>query len=106
LIGGPSADYFKITDVMMTSIEANGFFDRYRSEHSGEKPVMPLAKSLQNNTDEHIDTRLILEKIRTAMIKERIADFVDDQAFDMALDQLNLQSIVVISLDRIAFPVR
>jgi uncharacterized protein (TIGR02722 family) len=87
-----SADYFKITDVMMTSIEANGFFDRYRSEHGGEKPVLLLAKSLQNNTDEHIDTRLILEKIRTAMIKEGIADFVDDQAFDMALDQLNLQA--------------
>jgi uncharacterized protein (TIGR02722 family) len=87
-----SADYFKITDVMMTSIEANGFFDRYRSEHAGEKPVMLLAKSLQNKTDEHIDTRLILEKIRTATIKEGIADFVDDQAFDMALDQLNMQA--------------
>jgi uncharacterized protein (TIGR02722 family) len=87
-----SADYFKITDVMMTSIEANGFFDRYRSEHGGEKAVMLLAKSLQNKTDEHIDTRLILEKIRTAMIKENIADFVDDQAFDMALDQLNMQA--------------
>ena len=58
-----SADYFKITDVMMTSIEANGFFDRYRSEHGGEKPVLLLAKSLQNNTDEHIDTRLILVRM-------------------------------------------
>ena len=53
---------------------------------------MLLAKSLQNKTDEHIDTRLILEKIRTAMIKENVADFVDDQAFDMALDQLNMQA--------------
>jgi uncharacterized protein (TIGR02722 family) len=87
-----SADFFKITDVMMTSIEANGFFNLYRSQHGGEKPVMLLAKGLKNNTDEHIDTRLILEKIRTAMIKEAIADFVDDQAFDMALDQLNLQA--------------
>ena len=87
-----SADFFKITDVMMTSIEANGFFNLYRAEHGGEKPVLLLAKGLQNKTDEHIDTRLILEKIRTAMVKEGIADYIDDQAFDMALDQLNMQA--------------
>ena len=87
-----SADYFRITDTMKNSLEANGFFDRYRAEHAGERPVMLLAKSLMNKTDEHIDTRLILEKIRTAMIKEGLADFVDDQAFDMALDQLNMQA--------------
>jgi uncharacterized protein (TIGR02722 family) len=87
-----SADYFKITETMMNSIEASGFFDRYRAEHGGEKPVLLLADRLLNKTDEHIDTRLILEKIRTAMIKEGLADYVDDQAFDMALDQLNMQA--------------
>ena len=87
-----SADYFKITDTMMGSLTASGFFDRYRAENAGERPVMLLAKSLLNKTDEHIDTRLILEKIRTAMIKDGLADFVDDQAFDMALDQLNMQA--------------
>lgn len=87
-----SADYFRITDTMINSLQANGFFDRYRAEHAGEKPVMLLAKSLMNKTDEHIDTRLILDKIRTAMIKDGLADFVDDQAFDMALDQLNMQA--------------
>ncbi len=87
-----SADYFEITDKMMNSIETNGFFELYRAEHGGEKPVLLLAKGLKNNTDEHIDTRLILEKIRTAMVKEGIADYVDDHAFDMALDQLNMQA--------------
>jgi hypothetical protein len=53
---------------------------------------MLLAKELKNDTDEHINTRLVLEKIRTRMINEGLADFVDDQAFDMALDQLNLQA--------------
>jgi uncharacterized protein (TIGR02722 family) len=87
-----SVDYFRITDTMMSSLTASGFFDRYRAEHGGERPVMLLAANLQNKTDEHIDTRLILEKIRTAMIKDGLADFVDDQAFDMALDQLNMQA--------------
>ncbi len=87
-----SADLFRITDQMVSSISSNGFLQTYRAQHQGEKPVMLLARSLENNTDEHIDTRLILEKIRTAMIKDGMADFVDDKAFDEALDQLNLQA--------------
>ena len=87
-----SADLFRITDGMVASMQANGFLQAYRAMHAGEKPVMLLAQSLLNKTDEHIDTRLILEKIRTQMIKQGMADFVDDQAFDMALDQLNMQA--------------
>jgi uncharacterized protein (TIGR02722 family) len=87
-----SVDYFRITDEMIASIEANGFYQLYAAQHGGEKPVMLLAKSLLNKTDEHIDTRLILEKIRTQMIKNNMAQYVDDQAFDMALEQLNMQA--------------
>lgn len=87
-----SADLQRITDGMMNSISANGFFTRYIAEHAGERPVMLLAKELLNKTDEHINTRLILEKIRTRMVNEGLAQFVDDQAFDMALEQLNLQA--------------
>ena len=87
-----SADLQRITDGMMNSIAANGFFQQYAAANVGQKPVMLLAKELINKTDEHIDTRLILEKIRTRMINEGKAQFVDDQAFDMALEQLNLQA--------------
>jgi len=87
-----SADLARITDGMMNSLQANGFLQRFKAEHPMEKPVMLLAKELKNNTDEHINTRLILEKIRTRMINEGLAEFVDDQAFDEALEQLNLQA--------------
>ena len=87
-----SADLARITDGMMNSIEANGFFQQYAAQHAAEKPVLLLAKALLNNTDEHINTRLILEKIRTRMVNEGLAQFVDDQAFDTALEQLNLQA--------------
>ena len=87
-----SADLARITDGMLNSIQANGFFQQYLAEHAGQKPVMLLAKELKNDTDEHINTRLILEKIRTRMINEGTAQFVDDQAFDTALGQLNLQA--------------
>ncbi len=87
-----SADLLTITDEMVESIKAEGFAYRYASGHGGEKPVMILARALENNTDEHIDTRLILDKVRTALIKDGVAQFVDDQAFDQALDQLNMQA--------------
>jgi uncharacterized protein (TIGR02722 family) len=87
-----SADLQRITDGMMNSILATGFLQQYAAARSGEKPVMLLAKELLNKTDEHINTRLILEKIRTRMVNEGLAQFVDDQAFDMALEQLNLQA--------------
>ncbi len=87
-----SADLFTITDGMIESMGTNGFIQSYRAMHGGEQPVMLLAKNLINNTDEHINTRLLLEKIRTQMSKDGMAQFVDDQAFDMALDQLNMQA--------------
>lgn len=87
-----SADLARITDGMMNSLQANGFFQKYKAENAAQKPVMLLAKELKNDTDEHINTRLVLEKIRTRTINEGLAQFVDDQAFDMALDQLNLQA--------------
>jgi hypothetical protein len=87
-----SADLARITDGMMNSLQTNGFFQQYKAENAAQKPVMLLAKELKNDTDEHINTRLVLEKIRTRMINEGLAQFVDDQAFDMALDQLNLQA--------------
>ena len=87
-----SADLFTITEGMIASMQANGFYQAYAARHGGEKPVMLLAEGLLNKTDEHIDTRLILEKIRTQMMKNNMAQFVDDQAFDMALEQLNMQA--------------
>jgi uncharacterized protein (TIGR02722 family) len=87
-----SVDLFRITDGMITSLQDNGFYRQYAGTHGGEKPVIILARELENKNDEHIDTRLILEKIRTSMMKENMAVFVDDKAFDEALDQLNLQA--------------
>jgi PBP1b-binding outer membrane lipoprotein LpoB len=70
-----SSDLLSISDQMITSIKANGFAQHYAGMHGGEKPVMILARALENNTDEHIDTRMILDKVRTALIKDGVAQF-------------------------------
>ena len=87
-----SADLLLISEEMVNSIKANGFHQHYAAAHNGQRPVMILARALENNTDEHIDTRMILDKVRTQLIKDGVAQFVDDQAFDQALDQLNMQA--------------
>ncbi|MCX5752875.1 MAG: hypothetical protein NTW97_04415, partial [Candidatus Krumholzibacteria bacterium] len=46
-----SADLARITDDMMNSLQANGFFQQYKAENAGQKPVMLLAKELKNDTD-------------------------------------------------------
>ncbi len=87
-----SSDLLLISDEMVASIQASGFHIQYAAANNGQKPVMILARALENNTDEHIDTRMILDKVRTSLIKTGVAQFVDDQAFDQALDQLNMQA--------------
>jgi len=87
-----SSDLLMISDEMIASIQANGFYNQYAAANNGQRPVMILARALENNTDEHIDTRMILDKVRTGLIKTGVAQFVDDQAFDQALDQLNMQA--------------
>ncbi len=55
------------------------------------KPRWILAKDLRNETDEHVNTRTIMEKIRTRLINDGIAGFVDDQALNDILNQLKFQ---------------
>ena len=50
-----------------------------------------MAKDLKNETDEHVNTRTIMEKIRTKLINAGFATFVDDQAIEDILNQLQLQ---------------
>jgi hypothetical protein len=56
------------------------------------KPAWMLAKSMEKNTDEHIDTRVMMEKIRTKLINQGVAEFIDDKALEGAMKQLRLQS--------------
>ncbi len=50
-----------------------------------------LARDLKNDTDEHVNTRTIMEKIRTRLINSGKAVFVDDQAISDILNELKLQ---------------
>ncbi len=82
-------DVKDVTDYMVNSIvrSAHGT----GSEPQQGKPRWILARDLRNETDEHVNTRVIMEKIRTRLINEGAARFVDDQALNDILNQLKLQ---------------
>ena len=54
-----------------------------------EKPIVRITE-LRNKTSEHIDTKAITDKVRTALVKSRKVRFVADKKEDYARkDQLN-----------------
>ena len=85
---GP-ADEIKVVEYMVNSIKQARFVRSMKYRRS--KPHWMLAKELDNQTSNHINTRKILEKIRTRLIKEGMAKFVDKEALNDVLKQQQLQ---------------
>lgn len=82
-------DIIKIRNQMVASMKEARFFRSMKYRKA--KPAWMLAKEMGNDTDEHIKTRVIMEKIRTKMINEGMATFIDDQALNDILKQQALQ---------------
>ncbi len=78
-------DLKEVADYMVDSMSNSRRIPEYSDD------FWMLAKNLKNNTDEHIDTRQIMEKIRTQCINYGLARFIDDQAVEESLKQLKLQ---------------
>ena len=53
-----SSDLLAISDELIASIQANGFHHLYAAANNGQKPVMILARAMENNTDEQVHGEL------------------------------------------------
>ncbi len=82
-------DLKDVSDYMAASIKKSSFIAS--PQYTSEKPRWMLARDMKNQTDEHVNTRIIMEKIRTRLINEGVAAFIDDQAVDDILNQMKLQ---------------
>ncbi len=82
-------DLKDVSEFMALSIEKSA--QRSGSELARDKARWILARDLINETDEHVNTRVIMEKIRTRLINDGVVIFVDDQALNDILNQLKLQ---------------
>jgi len=82
-------DLKDVGDYMVASVKRSSFI--MSPQYTAEKPRWMLAKDLKNETDEHVNTRTIMEKIRTRLINEGVGTFIDDQAIEDILEQMKLQ---------------
>ena len=82
-------DLKDVSEYMTASIKQSAFISS--PQYKSERPRWMMAKDLKNETDEHVNTRTIMEKIRTKLINEGFASFVDDQAIEDILNQMQLQ---------------
>jgi len=82
-------DLKDVSDYMAASIKKSSFIAS--PQYASEKPRWMLARDMKNQTDEHVNTRTIMEKIRTRLINDGVAAFIDDQAVEDILNQLKLQ---------------
>ncbi len=83
-------DLKDVSEYMVGSIKQSAFITSPR--YASEKPSWMLARDMKNETDEHVNTRTIMEKIRTRLINDGVANFIDDQAIEEILNQLQLQN--------------
>lgn len=84
-----SNDLKRVVNKMVQSIDQHRMLRRI--SESNPAPRWILASEMQNDTDEHLSTRLIMEKVRTQLVKRGMAIFVDDQALNDILKEMSLQ---------------
>lgn len=82
-------DLKDVSEYMTASVKQSALISS--PQYKSERPRWMMAKDLKNETDEHVNTRTIMEKIRTRLINEGFAIFVDDQAIEDILNQMQLQ---------------
>jgi uncharacterized protein (TIGR02722 family) len=82
-------DLKEVSDYMAASVKQSAYVAS--PQYATEKPRWMLARDMKNETDEHVNTRTIMEKIRTRLINGGIASFIDDQAVEDILNQMKLQ---------------
>lgn len=82
-------DLKDVSDYMAASLKKSAFV--VSPQYANERPRWMLARDMKNETDEHVNTRTIMEKIRTRLINGGIASFIDDQAVEDILNQMKLQ---------------
>lgn len=82
-------DLKDVSDYMVDSLKQSAFIAG--PQYAQERPRWMLARDMKNETDEHVNTRTIMEKIRTRLINGGIASFIDDQAIEDILNQMKLQ---------------
>jgi uncharacterized protein (TIGR02722 family) len=84
-------DARKTSEILIKSMLEKPWLTDFAKNHKGEKPFL-LVDDVENRTDEHIDTKAIMEGIRYEVINSGKIRFVEGQQRDKILKEIKYQS--------------
>jgi len=91
-VGFSGKDLNEICEYMLKSVMDSAFYKEYIAQEKEKRQLFILAPKLENKTTQHIDSRGIIEKLRTQLINRGSIRFIDEKSIDDAMKQLELQS--------------
>jgi uncharacterized protein (TIGR02722 family) len=77
-------------EVLISSMLKRPWLQDFQSINNGDKPFVVIG-DIENRTDEHIDSRAMVEAVRFEMINSRQVRFVNEKAREKILNELNYQ---------------
>ena len=84
-------DARKTSEVLIQSMIKKPWLDEHKAKNNKKLPTV-MVDEIMNKTDEHIDTRMMSESIRNALINSRKVRFVNKEARGKIHDEINYQS--------------
>lgn len=83
------SDARKTAEVLIRSCLSKPWLEGFMIKNQG-KPIV-VVKDVENRTDEHIDTRAMLEAMRDELINSGKVRFIDGKGRQKILDEINYQ---------------
>ncbi len=84
-------DARKTSEILITSMLKKPWLRRHYAEHSGSKPTI-IVDGVVNRTEEHIDTKAMIEAIRNEMLNSGEVRFVNAEGRGAILEEITYQT--------------
>lgn len=84
-------DARKTSEVLITSMLKKPWLRRHYAENSGAKPTI-IVDGVVNRTEEHIDTKAMIEAIRNEMLNSGEVRFVNSEGRGAILEEISYQT--------------
>jgi penicillin-binding protein activator len=91
-------DARKTAELMITSVLGRPWYEEFKKAHGGKMPVV-IVQSIENRSDEHIDTQALTEFMETELINSGKVRFVEKGRRQEVLDELSFHNSGAVAKD-------
>jgi uncharacterized protein (TIGR02722 family) len=79
------------SEALIGSMLKKPWLGNYKREHKGAKPMV-MVDSVENRTDEHLDTEALTEAVRNELINSGVIRFVNTKGREKIVQEIRYQS--------------